>query len=217
MDHCQAEYGLQVSYTFSNMSDDALVALAKDGEHSAFSELCDRHSSRIFRTVFRIARNKEDAEDAVQESWIRAFIHLKTFDGRSSFPTWLTRIAINSALMILRKKRAHRESFFDGQEWWSLQIIDPTLDPERSYIEQEKEMRLRTAVRRLPPLLRDVAISRYADESSLNEVAAATGVSLAAAKSRLLRARSSLRHALSEGSPRKKSKAALRRSKSLVC
>src|ERR1700674_5661096 len=84
--------------------DESLVAAAKGGQHSAYAELCRRYSNRTFKTVHRITQN---AEDAVQESLMKAFVHLGNFDGRSAFSSWLTRIAINSALMMLRKKRNH--------------------------------------------------------------------------------------------------------------
>ena len=86
-----------------------LLATAKSGETAALDTLYRAHAEKLFRTVHRITRNREDAEDAVQDSLLRAFVHLKSFDGRSTFSTWLTRIGINSALMILRKKRNSRE------------------------------------------------------------------------------------------------------------
>ena len=82
-----------------------LVAAAKYGESVAFDVLCERLTPRILRSLLRITKNREDAEDALQDSLLSAFIHIAEFDGRSAFSTWLTRIAINSALMILRKKR----------------------------------------------------------------------------------------------------------------
>ena len=82
--------------TLATMPDESLVALAKCGEHHAYVVLCKRHSAMVLRTINRITRNKEDSEDALQDSLLRAFTHLNTFDGRSAFSTWLTRIAINS-------------------------------------------------------------------------------------------------------------------------
>ena len=87
------------------VSDDRLVAAAQTGDTSAFDELCKRHTQRIFRMTHRITRNHEDAEDALQDCLLNAFIHLRSFDGRSRFSTWLTRIAMNAALMKLRKNR----------------------------------------------------------------------------------------------------------------
>ena len=91
------------------ISEERLIARAKSGKREAFGELCDRHANKIFRVTFRITRNREDAEDAVQDAFLSAFVHLKDFDERSRFGTWLTRIAINAALGKLRKKRGMRE------------------------------------------------------------------------------------------------------------
>src|SRR5277367_148384 len=88
-------------------TDEALVAAAKLGDHPAFLELWTRHSSRVFKTAYSITRKREDAEDAIQDAWMKAYRHLNTFDGRAKFSTWLTRIAMNSSLMILRRKRSH--------------------------------------------------------------------------------------------------------------
>jgi RNA polymerase sigma factor (sigma-70 family) len=141
--------------TLALASDEALVISAKAGMHLAYAELCRRHSTSIFRTIHRITRSEEDAEDGLQESLLKAFIHLNKFDGRSKFSTWLTRIAINSALMIVRKKRAHPESPFDGDMLSGLLISDPASDPERHFLERERNLQPRKAVRRLPPLLRE--------------------------------------------------------------
>src|SRR6266478_3477362 len=87
----------------------SLVKAAKSGQSSAFTTLCQRHVPQLLRATYRITRNREDSEDSVQDALLRAFVHLNDFDSRSSFATWLTRIAINSALMNLRKKRTSRE------------------------------------------------------------------------------------------------------------
>ena len=148
--------------------------------------------------VQRITRNKEDAEDALQESLLKAFTHLNAFDEKSKFSTWLTRIAINSALMILRKKRSHPESSSEDDMLSKLQDSNPASDPERNIIERERDFTLRKAVRHLPPLLREPTEIHYLQEVSVSEVAARTRVSLAATKTRLLRARKSLLRALSQ-------------------
>jgi RNA polymerase sigma factor (sigma-70 family) len=166
--------------------------------HSAFAELCRRHSKTVLRTVTRITRNKEDAEDALQDSMLRAFTHLYSFDGRSAFSTWFTRIGINSALMILRKKRTHREIYFDDTTWGSLAILDLAPDPERSYFEKQRDSAVREAVRSLPALLRGVTEARYSGEGSLKEVAEIMEISVVVAKSRLLRAKRTLQRTLKE-------------------
>src|ERR1700733_709043 len=98
----------------TEMSEAALVSMAKLGDSDAFVELSRLHSNRLLRTIYQITRNWHDAEDALQDATLRAFSHLKDFQEKSSFYTWLTRIAINSALMILRKRRGCYEIPFDG-------------------------------------------------------------------------------------------------------
>src|SRR5580700_49212 len=99
-------------------SEEQLIAAAKIGRRAPFGELCERHVKKVFRVIHRIMRNREDAEDAVQDCFLNAFVHLKDFDGRSQFATWLTRIAINAALMKLRKKRGIREVPMDEPKPW---------------------------------------------------------------------------------------------------
>src|SRR5712691_7940808 len=94
-------------------SEKQLIAAAKSGLRALFGELCERHVKKVFRVIHRIMRNREDAEDAMQDCLLNAFVHLKDFDGRSRFATWLTRIAINAAFMKLRKNRGAREVSID--------------------------------------------------------------------------------------------------------
>jgi RNA polymerase sigma factor (sigma-70 family) len=118
----------------TSINEASLLATAKSGEAAALDTLYRAHAERLFRTVHRITRNREDAEDAVQDSLLRAFIHLKSFDGRSTFSTWLTRIAINSALMILRKRRASPEFYRDGRSTTEvlLEVSEPSPDSMQS-------------------------------------------------------------------------------------
>ena len=185
-----------------NQSDDeTLVAAAKDGENLAFVEICDRYSKWVFRTIYRITRNQEDAEDALQEAFLSAFIHLKSFDCRAKFSTWLTRIAINSALMTLRKKRAHPETSIDNSSddegWQVWEMPDQTIDIESYYIQREREMQLKHAIHHLRPALRNVVEIQQLHDGSIKEIAKNAGISVAATKSRLLRARVALRRSLS--------------------
>jgi len=179
------------------VSEEVLVASAKNGAHPAFVELCRRHRPMVFRVVHRLTRNREDAEDALQDSFIRAFTHLGTFDGRSAFSTWVTRIAINSALMNLRKKRNRQDISLESDLSSHLQIPHSALDPESSFLERERKHNVRKALRRLPPVLRSVAEIRYSREVTIDEIAQLLGISVSAAKSRLLRARKFLHRALS--------------------
>jgi RNA polymerase sigma-70 factor, ECF subfamily len=124
--------------SLKQMSDEWLVLAAKNDNANAFVELRDRHSYKILRTTYRITRNWEDAEDALQDSFLKAFIHLKKFEGRSSFSSWLTRIAINSSLRIMRKKRAKRELSIDAngngcESYGRGELFDPREDPEHRY------------------------------------------------------------------------------------
>jgi RNA polymerase sigma-70 factor (ECF subfamily) len=181
-------------------TDEILVAAAKSGDRPAFLELWTRHSSRAFKTAYRITGNRYDAEDAFQDTWMRAYVHLNTFDGRARFSTWLTRIAINSSLMILRAKRAHPGTYIeitDGDTWQHLEIADTAKNAEEIYLTHEGLERLRRASRRLTPSLRNVLETHQSNDSSLKEVAEFTGISVAATKSRLTRAKRTLRKALS--------------------
>jgi RNA polymerase sigma factor (sigma-70 family) len=183
--------------SFEETSNELLVTAAKLGEDWAFSELWNRHSKKIFNTMYRVTRNRQDAEDALQDAFLKAFLHLKNFDGRSSFSTWLTRIAINSALMILRKKRSHPEVSMDGsadgETWQNWEVPDRRVNTEEHYVRRERERHLKRAIYRLRPALRNVIEIQQAHDGSVREIAEMAGISIAATKSRLLRARTVLR------------------------
>ena len=178
-----------------------LVAAAKSGHSAAFDALCHPHTKRLSRGTYRITRNREDAEDALQDSFLRAFVHIHKFDGRSNFSTWLTRIAINSALMILRKKRGSRETAMEvpGQidakrrEW---EIADHAANPEEECAQREIGNILRAEIRDLRPTLRAVFETQHLQEFSVRETAVNMGISLSAAKARAFHGKSELRKAL---------------------
>src|ERR1700738_3723803 len=107
---------IDVELVAPSATDEVLVAAAKSGNHPAFAELWTRHSNKAFKMAYRITGNRDDAEDVIQDAWMKAYVHLETFDGRAKFSTWLTRIAINSALMALRRRRARPET--------SMEIMD---------------------------------------------------------------------------------------------
>lgn len=179
--------------------DELLVAAAKSGDATAFAELWERHSSTAFSKVYRITRNRADAEDVIQDAWMKAYVHLKTFDGRATFSTWLTRIAINSALMTLRRRQSHPKTsmeFTDGDTWRNWEIADQTKDVEKHYLKRENVERLKRAICRLRLPLRTVVEIHQSNDRSVKEIADLAGISIAATKSRLFRARITLRKAL---------------------
>jgi RNA polymerase sigma-70 factor, ECF subfamily len=179
-------------------TDQRLVLAAQSGCQAAFGELWTLYSRRIYRTVFSITNNAQDAEDAMQESFLRAFLHLESFEGRSRFYSWLTRIAINSALGILRKRRSHPETILNStfqQEDESApeEFIDLTPDPEQTYDQVQRSAILMDAIHRLPMNLREAVEVRIAEDCSVKEVACRLKISEPAAKARLHRARKQLR------------------------
>jgi RNA polymerase sigma factor (sigma-70 family) len=184
----------------ADICDMYLVAAAKDGDHQAYAELCRRYSKQILRTVLRITRNVADAEDTLQEALLKAYIHIGGFEGESAFSSWLTRIAINSALMLLRKKRSQPVySFESGSDVDDFKLPEPmetSYNPEESCIQNALEDELDHAIRYLSPILRAVMQIRYREDASIAEIAKILGISESAAKSRLLRARSKLRRHL---------------------
>ena len=177
--------------------EEMLLWAAQAGHEWAFVELCYRHSRRILFTLSRITRNREDAEDAFQESILKAFVHFGDFNRASSFATWLTRISINSALMILRKRRVRPEVSIDEPidesarplQW---EIADRRPNPEQYYIQSENRRRLRSAISQLPTSYRRVFEVRLRSDGSMKEIAAEVGITIGATKSRLLRARKAL-------------------------
>ena len=183
------------------LRDDSLVEAAKSGHSMAFTTLSEGYRQQLFRAAHRITRNREDAEDAVQDALLRAFVHMADFDGRSSFGTWLTRIAINSALMILRKKRASLEIASDCDDVFAadglhFEITDHRPNPERRYSQSEEENMLRKAIQNLRPTLRVVVQIQQLQERSMRETAEAIGISLAATKGRLFHAKNALRRSV---------------------
>lgn len=175
-----------------------LVAAAKKGQQAAFGELYARHSKKIYRATLRIMRNHEDAEDALQDSFLSAFVHLGEFDGRSSFSTWLTRIAINSALMKLRKNRRcpeiSRDEPGDAREDFApYEPQDSRPDPEEQFAQRQRQRIVTRAVRTLRPSLRQVIEIRRLQEFSIKETARTLRISIPATKSRLYHARIALR------------------------
>jgi RNA polymerase sigma factor (sigma-70 family) len=171
------------------------AATARSGETGALDTWYRAHAQKLFCTVRRITRNHEDAEDAVQDAFLRAFLHLRSFDGRSTFSTWLTRIGINSALMILRKRRNSREVMpaKDSENESSWEATDSAPNPEQGYAEQEQLRLLRGGIAGLRPSVRRALEIHTLQGRSVEEMASEIGISVCAAKGRLFHARAALR------------------------
>jgi len=181
--------------------DASLVAGAKTGDARAFELLVQRHERKIFSLAQCMTRNREDAEDVVQQSFQKAFIHLKKFEGESLFSTWLTRIAINEALMLLRRKRGSREvpiaeSTTEGEIAFPLDIPDLGPNPEDSCLQREQERILSAAVKELTPGMRKAIQLRELGELSTGETAQVMGLSVGAVKARVFHGRRKLRQTL---------------------
>ena len=191
-----------ISECLNAWDDDLLVSAARAGDHGAFVKLYERHSRKVLPRIYRITKNHEDAEDAFQDAVMRAFVHMKGFEGRSNFRSWFTRIATNSALMVLRKRRAGgeipiEEMCDDAENSRAWEPPDYSETPEACYARRESEELLRNAIQRLPCIFREAVELQQAQECSSSQVAEELGISLSAAKSRLMRARRTLRRRLS--------------------
>jgi RNA polymerase sigma factor (sigma-70 family) len=183
---------------FHRMDESGLVAAAKRGHRAAFDELWQSHAKRLLRITYRITKNQEDAEDALQDSLLLAFVHVKNFDAKSSFATWLTRIAINSALMIVRKKPSNPELSLDDPRNHGRNPDVPAHapDPEAHFAQCERAEILREAIRALRPTIRQAMELQKLKECTVSETAQELGLTLTAAKSRLFHGKTELRKTL---------------------
>jgi RNA polymerase sigma-70 factor (ECF subfamily) len=201
MNICSSQDEISVKLLAAAATDEVLVGAAKLGDRFAFAELWERHSNTAFNVAYRITKSRDDAEDVIQEAWMRVYVHLNTFNGRAKFSTWLTRIVINLALMTLRRKRTHPETSMeitDGKTWQQWEIADQTKNVEELYARHERTELLKRAICRLQPSLRNVVEIHQSNDRSIKEIADLVGLSVAATKSRLLRARRALRMDLVE-------------------
>jgi RNA polymerase sigma-70 factor (ECF subfamily) len=180
----------------------ALVAAAKAGDISAFETLVGRYERKIFRLTQNITQNREDAEDAMQEAFLKAYEHLQSFEGNSRFHTWLVRIAVNQALMKLRKRRPNVVSLDEevntGEDMVPREVEDWGPSPADRYAQTELSEILTKVIGDLDPPFRIVFQLRDIEELSTEETAEALGLSVPAVKSRLLRARLKLRQTLNQ-------------------
>jgi RNA polymerase sigma-70 factor, ECF subfamily len=188
----------------------ALVTAAQAGDVSAFEQLVRMYDRNIFRLAQHITQNREDAEDVVQEAFLKAFTNLKNFQGNSKFYTWLVRIAVNEALMKLRKRRTGKmvsldEDIETGEDSVPREIADWSPNPEQLYTQSELNDILGKTIQGLPSSFRTVFVLRDVEGLSTEETAEALGLSVPAVKSRLLRARLQLRDRLNRYFKKKKS------------
>jgi RNA polymerase sigma-70 factor, ECF subfamily len=192
----------------AGFDESALVAQAKAGDQNAFAELVNRYERKIYRLAKNITRNDEDAEDVLQNAFLKAYTHLDNFKGDSKFYTWLVRIAVNEALMRLRKRKTDRSVPLDepvelGEETVQREIAVWEDNPEQQYSQEEWRRILDEAVDSLKPDFRTVFVLRDIEELSTEETAETLGISVPAVKSRLLRARLALRETLTRQFKRK--------------
>ena len=171
-----------------------VVTAAQAGSPGALAELYEIYSRRLYRTILAITRNPDDAEDALQDTFLRVCLALHTFEGRASFYSWITRIAVNSALLILRKRRARAEVLFDPQpeeqaEAFFPAIQDTALNPEQACDLHQRRMRLQRAIGNLDAHLRRPIQMQMMHESSMKEIGRAMNITEGAVKARLHRAR----------------------------
>ncbi len=184
----------QIDYKILN--DEALVTLAQDGDNQAFAALIERHYSACQKLAYSILHDRQDAEDEVQNASWKAFEHIGQFQRDAKFSTWLTRIVVNQCLMRLRQTRRSRLLYIEDtatEESRAFDLPAQTESPEECLGKTEIAEVLQHEIRRIPPLLRNVFVMRDVEEMPMQDVADKLGISVAAAKSRLLRARTELR------------------------
>ncbi len=172
------------------------------GDPEEFSRLVDTYSSKIYRLALKMLNHQQDAEDVLQETFVKAYRGLKTFDGRSKLSTWLFRIATNEALMVIRRKHPEIVSIDEPVETEEgeqepVQIIDWCCLPEEEMLSEESREKLDAAVQKLPERLRVVFLLRDINDLSTHETAEVLGLTDTAVKTRLSRARLRLREELS--------------------
>ena len=175
-----------------------LLTKARAGSNIAFEEIQRFYTPRLYSRIYSITRNREDAEDALQETFLRAFAALNSFQGKSRLSTWLTRIAINTALMTIRRRRSRPEVSFEqrsehGDDIASFDIIDAALNPEQAYVRKQQNSSMLRAIKRLDPKSRSVVAIWVSEGCSMKEAAQSLNVSPASVKARLHRARKRLR------------------------
>ena len=192
----------------AGLDESVLVAQARDGDTDAFGALVRRYEGKIFRLAQHVTQNREDAEDVLQETFMKAYEHLEQFKGDSKFYTWIVRIAVNQALMKLRRRKTDKSVSLDetidtGEDTVVREIAAWGEDPEQRFSREELGEILNGAIEGLEPLYRSVFVLRDIEDMSTEETAEVLGLSVPAVKSRLLRARLQLREKLTRFFKRK--------------
>ena len=178
-------------------TDEQLVRKAQDDDERAFGELVHRYEAKVYSLALKMLRNPEDAEDVLQDTFLRAYRGIKSFQGNSTISTWIYRITANSALMRLRRKQLPTVSIDDADEREApINIADWAPGPAEQLLTKETQQAMNDAVESLPPEFRQVFVLRDVEEMSNSEVAEILDLSVAAVKSRLHRARLKVRDRL---------------------
>ena len=184
------------------MNETKLIELARNGDKAALSQLVNTYSERIYNLALRILRKKEDAEDILQETFLTVIEKLHTFDGRSSFFTWIYRIATNASLMKLRKKKVIFKEIAEDPEYTesveSRVFVDWSQDPSINVLDEEIKQKLDEAINKLPDIYRSVFVLRDIEGLSIKETSAILDITEENVKIRLRRARQFLRDYLSD-------------------
>jgi len=193
--YSKRETGMQSSNGSVAFDEGALVERARAGDDSAFAELVGQYDRKVYRLARNITQNDEDAEDVLQDAFLKAYTHLDNFHGDSKFYTWIVRIAVNEALMKLRKRRGDKLVSLDeeielGEEAVTREIAVWDGNPEQTYSQEELRVVLDEAIQSLKPTFRSVFQLRDVEELSTEEAAGALGLSIPAGKRRRLRSRS---------------------------
>ena len=182
---------------FAELTDAQLVGLAKQGDREAFAELIHRHRRRCANLATSILRHRGEAEEETQNACWKAFKYIDQFKGDSEFSTWLLRIVENQCLMVIRQRRraqfVHIDNLDPERAYGPTQLPTPDADPEGALGRREVLRVLQSEIRGIPPLLRKVLVMRDVEELPVSDLALRLGITVAAAKSRLLRARTELR------------------------
>jgi len=184
-------------------SDQVLVSAAKCGDTQAFEELILRHEQKVLAVAQRITNHREDAQDVAQETFHKVFCHLNSFQEKARFSTWMTRIAMNEAFMLLRRRRGTPadlpESHDDGDEYFSEKFVDQRPTPEESCRLRERDEILASAINRLGPKIRKAILLRDIEERSDEETERILGTTIGAVKARVFQGRRKLRAAVNSG------------------